>query len=177
MELILERIAKRKTYTVGRLYLAPLPTGEGQGESPQVESLLGESLLCSTIEPTWRDYARGQRRIPGRSAIPEGRYAVVISYSTERGQWLPVLLGGPDFNKQWPVIRIRDGESYFDTEGDILVGETREEGWLAESRSCLRRLKRLITDAKECGEPVHLTIKAPSGSQISKSPITKSLNH
>lgn len=171
MELILERIEKRKTYTVGRLYLAPLPTREGQVEG--LEGMEGlESLLCSTLEPTWRDYARGQRRIPGRSAIPEGRYAVVISYSQERGQWLPVLLGGPDFNRQWPAIRIRDGESFFDTEGDILVGETREEGWLAESRSCLRRLKRLITDAKERGEAVHLTVKAPSGSQI-----TKSLNH
>ena len=78
MELVLTRIAKRKTYTIGRLEI------EGAGEN---------LYFCDTLEPTWRDYAHGGRKIKGRSAIPEGRYAVVISWSPKFGAWLPILLG------------------------------------------------------------------------------------
>jgi len=39
--------------------------------------------------------------VKGRSAIPEGRYAVVISWSPKFEQWLPILLGGPEFNRKW----------------------------------------------------------------------------
>jgi hypothetical protein len=121
MELILERIAKRKTYTIGRLYEAPprpLPSREGsnysQGQTTAAEVSTplparegsGEGLLyfCDTLEPTWRDYAHGAYKVKGRSAIPEGRYAVVISWSPKFRQWLPILLGGPEFNKQWQGI-------------------------------------------------------------------------
>ena len=56
MELILERIAKKKTYTIGHLYIAEEPDGNNPG--------LGQPLtkglqICDTLEPTWRDYANG----------------------------------------------------------------------------------------------------------------------
>ena len=74
MELILERIAKRKTYTIGRLYIRRQVIDE---YLPGTEDL----YFCDTLEPTWRDYANGAYKVKGRSAIPEGRYAVVISWS------------------------------------------------------------------------------------------------
>lgn len=76
MELILlERIAKRKTYTIGRLYIQ---------RRVDDEYLAGtaDDYFCDTLEPTWRDYEHGAYKVKGRSAIPEGRYAVVISWST-----------------------------------------------------------------------------------------------
>ena len=88
MELILERIAKRKTYTIGHLYIRQQVMDEYQ---PGTE----DKYFCDTLEPTWRDYANGAYKVKGRSAIPEGRYAVVISWSPKFEQWLPILLGGP----------------------------------------------------------------------------------
>ena len=148
MELILERIAKRKTYTIGRLYIQ---------DSVDDEYLAGTKKIyfCDTLEPTWRDYAHGGRKIKGHSAIPEGRYAVVISYSPKFKQWLPILLGVPNFSG----IRIHAGNTAKDTEGCILVGENREVGKVLDSRKWLKGIKHKIVAAKERGEAVWITVE------------------
>ena len=152
MELILERIAKRKTYTIGHLYIQ---------KRVDDEYLAGteKQYLCDTLEPTWRDYANGAYKIKGKSAIPEGRYAVVISYSPKFKQWLPILLGGPEFNRKWQGIRIHAGNTAKDTEGCILVGKNREVGKVLDSRKWLYELKQRIVEAKDRGEAVWITIK------------------
>ena len=148
MELILERIAKRKAYTIGRLSIR---------QQVDDEYLAGyeNKYFCDTLEPTWRDYEHGAYKVKGRSAIPEGRYAVVISWSPKFKQWLPILLGGPDFNG----IRIHAGNTAKDTEGCILVGKNREVGKVLDSRKWLYELKQKIVEAKDRGEAVWLTIK------------------
>ena len=65
MELILERIAKRKTYTIGRLYIRRQVVDEYLPGT-------ADDYFCDTLEPTWRDYANGAYKVKGRSAIPEG---------------------------------------------------------------------------------------------------------
>ena len=152
MELILTRIAKRKTYTIGRLYIRETIVDE-------YSSGIADQYFCDTLEPTWRDYEHGAYKIKGRSAIPEGRYAVVISWSPKMKQWLPILLGGPDFNRKWQGIRIHAGNTAADTEGCILVGKNREVGKVLESRTWLMRLKDKIVEAKARGEGVWITIK------------------
>ena len=162
MELILERIAKRKTYTIGRLSLTPAPSPIERGDSkasPKGGGLEGASYFCDTLEPTWRDYKNGAYKVKGRSAIPEGRYAVVISWSPKFKQWLPILLGGPEFNKKWQGIRIHAGNTAKDTQGCILVGRNQLVGQLLESRKWLYELKQKIVEAKGRGEAVWLTIK------------------
>ena len=140
MELTLTRIAKRKDYTIGRL------------------SIDG-TFFCNTLEPTWRDSEHGAYKIKGRSAIPEGRYAVVISYSPKFQKWLPLLLGGPEFNKRWQGIRIHAGNTAKDTQGCILVGDNRIKGQVLDSNLWLHRLKRRITEAKARDEAIWLTIQ------------------
>ena len=160
MELILERIAKRKTYTIGRLYIAQEINDSDKEGHPGLRQPLTEGLqICDTLEPTWRDYEHGAYKVKGRSAIPEGRYAVVISYSPKFKQWLPILLGGPEFNKQWQGIRIHAGNTAKDTEGCILVGKNKLVGQVVDSRIWLHRLKQKIVEAKDRGEAVWLTIK------------------
>jgi hypothetical protein len=147
MELILTRIAKRKTYTIGRLAIR---------KEVNDEYLTGtaDEYFCDTLEPTWRDYAHGGRKIKGRSAIPEGRYAVVISWSPKMKAWLPILLGVPNFEG----IRIHAGNTAKDTQGCILVGRNQRVGEVLESRKWLYELKQKIVEAKKRGEPVWLTI-------------------
>lgn len=135
MELILKRIAKKKSYTIGRLYIET-------------------EYFCDTLEPTWRDYKHGARKIMGCSAIPEGRYAVVITWSAKLEAWLPLLLHVPNFEG----IRIHSGNTAQDTAGCILVGQNREVGKVLNSRTWLKKLKAKIVEAKENGEPVHITV-------------------
>ena len=148
MELILERIAKRKTYTIGRLSIVEEVIDE-------YSTGTAERYFCDTLEPTWRDYQNGAYKVKGRSAIPEGRYAVVISYSPKFEAWLPILLGVPKFSG----IRIHAGNCSEDTEGCILVGKNREVGKVLDSRIWLHRLKQKIVEAKGRGEAVWITVK------------------
>ena len=187
MELVLTRIAKRKTYTIGRLAIV---------ERIDDEYLAGERevYFCDTLEPTALELKtkvskEAVLRSPTKAqslkpfAIPEGRYAVVITYSPKFKQWLPVLLGGPDFNHLFKGIRIHAGNTAKDTQGCILVGRNpaiergktelastseREQGrpevnqlvgQVLESRKWLYELKMKIVEAKDRGEPVWLTIK------------------
>lgn len=80
MELILTRVCKNKDYTEGRIEIDGTP-------------------FCDTLEPTWRDVGWGHRgrKVEGRTAIPEGRYPVVITRSPRFGEWLPLLLHVPLF--------------------------------------------------------------------------------
>ena len=80
MEMTLTRTAKRKNYTIGALNI-------------------DDEYFCDTLEPTWRDLGPScpGHKIAGRTAIPEGRYPVVITWSPKFGQWLPLLLHVPLF--------------------------------------------------------------------------------
>ena len=148
MELVLTRIAKRKGYTIGKLAIR---------ETVDDAYLAGHKLayFCDTLEPTWRDYAHGGKKIKGCSAIPEGRYAVVISYSPKMKKWLPILLGVPMFSG----IRIHAGNTAKDTAGCILVGQNLKKGMVLNSNIWLHRLKQKIIEAKDRGEGVWITIR------------------
>ena len=163
MELVLTRIAKRKAYTIGKLYIV---------EKVDDEYLAGERevYFCDTLEPTALELKTTVSketvlRSPKKAAslkpfaIPEGRYAVVITWSPKFKMWLPILLGGPDFNHLFKGIRIHMGNTAKDTQGCILVGRNQIVGEVLESRKWLYELKQKIVEAKGMGEAVWLTIK------------------
>ena len=133
----MKRTARRKNYTLGRL--------EIDGKK-----------FCDTLEPTWRDIGWGRpgRKVKGRTAIPEGRYPVVITWSERQEQWLPLLLHVPQFDG----VRIAAGNTEADTQGDILVGIHVRQGRVYDSRLWLYRLKREIVAAKNRGEGVWIKI-------------------
>ena len=176
MELLLQRIAKRKDYTIGHLKTLPqpLPVREGSGQTQDNELSTplphregtGESLLCDTLEPpvlamkttvsqdaVLRSVEKARSLKP--FAIPEGRYAVVISYSPQFQKWLPILLGVPGFSG----IRMRAGSTAADTQGCLLVGQNKLVGQVVNSNIWLHRLKRKIVEAKDRGEAVWINIE------------------
>ena len=163
MELILERTAKRKDYTIGRLAIL-------KEEPEEYRTYTVEERLCDTLEPPVLEMKttvsqEAVLRSPEKAqslkpfAIPEGRYAVVITYSPKFGEWLPLLLGGPDFNRLFQGIRIHAGNTVKDTQGCILVGQNLKPGHVFNSRTWLHRLKQKIVEAKDRGEPVWLTVR------------------
>ena len=145
MELILKRIAKKPAYTIGKLYIAKPDGAPGE-------------YLCDTLEPTWRDYAHGGHKVKCRSAIPEGRYNVVITKSPKFRAWLPQIVGDREFNAKWQGVRIHAGNSERDTEGCILPGENKIPGHVVNSRRHLANLIARLTEAYSRGETVWLTI-------------------
>ena len=160
MELTLIRIAKRKTYTIGRLYISEEP------KSPPTGGDLEGAPFCDTLEPTALELKTNVSkdtvlRSPTKAqslkpfAIPEGRYAVVITWSPKFKQWLPLLLGVPKFEG----IRIHAGNTAKDTQGCILVGRNQIVGRVLESRKWLYELKQKIIEAKGRGEAVWITIR------------------
>ena len=133
MELILTRIARKAEYTIGRL-----------------EDENGKKL-CDTLEPIWRNYDGGELKIPKKSAIPEGTYRVVTTYSLRFRKYLPLLVGVPGFEG----VRIHSGNTSRDTEGCILVGQNLQVGKVLWSRITLEKLMKLIENEKE----IYLIIK------------------
>ena len=124
------------------------------------------AYFCDTLEPTALELKttvskEAVLRSPKKAAslkpfaIPEGRYAVVISWSPKMKKWLPILLGVPMFSG----IRIHAGNTARDTAGCILVGQNLKKGMVLNSNIWLHRLKQKIVEAKDRDEAVWITIR------------------
>ena len=113
---------------------------------------------CFTLEDARREVA-GQPvkdwKIPGQTAIPQGTYAVVITYSNRFKRDLPLLVDVPGFSG----VRIHPGNTAEDTEGCILVGKAKGTDSVTESRAAYAVLHTKIESALDYGETVTLEIK------------------
>lgn len=145
-EMELVRIAKQKTYTIGHLYIEEERNKAGH---PVFRK------LCDTLEPTWRNYAKGERKVMGKSAIPEGRYLVELAPSDKFRMWLPAVLFVPHFRG----IRIHAGNTATDTEGCILVGLNTVKGEVRESRKYLEALMAQLWPRRNASQKLWLTVK------------------
>ena len=94
------------------------------------------SLLGYTLEDTDRglranmalsEIKRLKRK--GVTAIPRGRYQIVIDYSPRFDAFLPHLLDVPGFEG----IRIHPGNEATDVEGCIALGVSRSKDWISSS--------------------------------------------
>lgn len=155
MELTLKRIALRSEYTIGKLYV--------DGE-----------YVCDTIEDTVRDldkdgkFANGEVKIPGKTAIPYGRYEVTMkvrspkysnfskySWAKKYDGYLPRLLNVPHFDG----VLIHVGNSALDSEACVLVGENKVVGKVINSVNTFRRLMDdYLVPAKKRNERIFMVI-------------------
>lgn len=106
---------------------------------------------CYTCEDVTRP---GQEKVPGKTAIPEGRYRVVVTHSQRFGCLLPLLLDVPGFTG----IRIHTGNTAADTEGCILPGLGMLPDRVTESRKAFEPLFSKIQAALASGEDVWIEI-------------------
>lgn len=137
MELLLERRYLKEAYTIGCL------------------SVDG-TRFCDTLEDRVRDL-RLEPKVPGKTAIPAGRYEVVVCHSPRFGRLLPRLLDVPGFTG----VLIHRGNAAADTSGCILVGENREPGRVVHSIPYELRLTALLQKAQQRGEKIFLTVTQP----------------
>lgn len=152
MELFLKRKYFRPDYTIGHLYLMGEATGGRRSPG---------AYLCDTLEPASRGLtARSSLQTiraakqAGTTAIPTGRYRVLITRSARFGRWLPLLLGVPGYEG----IRIHAGNTPRHTRGCILPGMNRRRGYVLDSTQQLQRIMRLVEAAIDRGETVWISV-------------------
>lgn len=108
-------------------------------------STIGEMTIdgkfeCYTLEDKERDV-----KIKCETAIPKGTYKVIINQSNRFKKLMPLLLNVPNFEG----VRIHPGNSNHDTEGCILVGQSRSVDYITKSRKAYEILFAKMKLAKE----------------------------
>ena len=142
MNIILNRIAKKAKYTIGKLYI-------------------NDQYFCDTLEDTDRGLTQsmteqqiGSKKVYGETAIPTGTYRIIISYSNKFKKQMPLLLNVPGF----AGIRIHSGNTEKDSLGCILVGKNKSVGKVLESRNTYSKLFSILQEANK-KETIKITIK------------------
>jgi Family of unknown function (DUF5675) len=113
------------------------------------ESTIGILLVngkhqCYTLEDTDRKLEiAGNKKIYGETAIPRGKYEVVINYSNRFLKRLPLLLRVPQFEG----IRFHAGNTADDTHGCILVGQLKGIDSIHKSKEAMDELMAILTKA------------------------------
>jgi hypothetical protein len=136
MQITVNRLYRRPTYTIGKLYI------DG-------------SYFCDTLEDTVRNIRpEGTGKIYGKTAIPAGTYRVQMTYSPKFKRKLPLLIDVPNFTG----VRIHAGNTAADTDGCVLVGRNRAVGMVLDSRKTETELTKKITAAIEHGDDVYIIL-------------------
>ena len=185
MEIVVKRIAKKETYTIGRLYLLAdgdvkrkVLSGKTAGDkrsfvhSFDLEKLSKESYFCDTLEPTWRNL-KGVELKPeeenARFSRESGKVARKIPGHTAipEGSYRVLITKSRRFKKWLPYvqgvpgfegIRIHAGNYPDDTQGCILVGENKLKGMVVNSCIWLHRLMKRMEEARDKDESIWITI-------------------
>lgn len=142
MELLLKRIARRETYTIGKMYI------DGK-------------YFCDTCEDKDRGLMQSlplsvnvAKKKKGATAIPTGRYRVTLDVQSPRfskmaqykfcNGYVPRILNVPAFDG----VCIHIGNTAKDTEGCPLVGENKAVGKVLNSTATFRKFYDELKKAK-----------------------------
>lgn len=107
---------------------------------------------CYTCEDVIRPDGE---KVPGQTAIPAGRYQVIITDSPRFKRRLPILLDVPGFTG----IRIHSGNTDRDTEGCILPGRGFTPAGVTQSVLAFDVLFARIDSALIVGEEVWIEVR------------------
>lgn len=154
MDIVVNRIAKKSDYTIGKLYIDGV-------------------YFCDTIEDTDRDLTQdmpiseiSRKKIAGKTAIPSGtynldmntispRFSKISFYKNLCNGRVPRLLNVPGF----AGVLIHVGNTAKDSEGCILVGKNKVVGQVVESRDTFKKLYDKLISAHKSGQSITIQIK------------------
>lgn len=143
MKILVKRIAKRDTYTIGKMYL------DGK-------------YFCDTLEDTDRNLKQTDSissikkvKVPNKTAIPTGTYELIVNMSPKFKRRLPRLLNVPGFDG----ILIHRGNSDRETSGCLLVGENKIVGKVINSTKYETKLVSILTERQNKGEAIEIEVQ------------------
>jgi len=106
-------------------------------------------FFCDTMEDQERDV-----KIAGKTAIPKGKYKVIINQSVRFRKMMPLLINVPNYSG----VRIHSGNTAEDTEGCILVGMKFKYGFISKSRETFKALMEVLNEAVVAQDPIIIEI-------------------
>jgi hypothetical protein len=143
VELLLNRIALKEKYTIGKLFVNGV-------------------YWCDSIEDKNRDLNKdgdlsdeGEFKVMHKTAIPYGRYKVIVNMSNRFKRYLPLLLNVPEFEG----IRIHNGLDENSSSGCIILGENKEKGKVLNSKFWMDKLTKYLLEQQKIGCDIYITIK------------------
>lgn len=113
------------------------------------------NYICDVIEDKVRVLNRERDKVLGRTAIPAGKYRVVLDYSNRFGKIMPHLLDVPYFKG----IRIHKGNSANDSSGCLIVCYYDKNGWGINSAKAYGLVYDVINKSINSGKNVFIDIK------------------
>lgn len=139
MKLLLKRIAKRDTYTIGKLYI-------------------DDKYFADTLEDPDRGLTNSMSReqiakikVYGETAIPTGIYNIdmnTVSAKFKNRSWASPYKGKIPRLKNVPGyegVLIHPGTTSKDTLGCILVGKNTSKGMITQSQATFHQLMSILT--------------------------------
>lgn len=143
MEIRVNRIARKDGYTIGRLFI-------------------NNEYFCDTLEDTDRGLKDTMqvneilaKKVKAQTAIPTGKYDVILTFSPRFKRVLPLLLNVPGYQ----YIRVHNGNRPDSTEGCLLVGENKAKGQVINSRATLEKLMSILLECEKRKEKVTILIE------------------
>lgn len=106
---------------------------------------------CYVLEDVIRPVGE---KVFGKTAIPFGTYKLTIDYSPKYARPMLHVLDVPHFQG----IRIHSGNVADDTEGCLLVGRTRRQNWVGESKLALAPLFQKVKVAMDTGDEITIEV-------------------
>ena len=150
MELKIERRWKKSAYTIGNFYI------DG-------------AKLCNSLEDTDRGLVStmptgiiNSKKVYGKTAIPTGRYRVILSVSLKNRPWAKKYQGlTPEILKvkSYSGVRIHPLNTAEQSLGCPGIGDNTEVGKITNSTKRYYELMEKLFPAWEKGEEVWLTIE------------------
>lgn len=142
LNILVERKWKKQDYTIGKMFV--------DGD-----------FLCNTLEDTDRGLKSSmspseiaKKKVYGQTAIPTGKYQVVLAWSNKFKKQMPLITRVPGYSG----VLIHTGNTNKDTLGCILVGKNDVVGRVSNSRYWFGILYPKIKEAIARGNKVWITI-------------------
>lgn len=153
MEIKVKRIARRDTYTIGKMYVDGAYVCDTLEDKDRgLTSMMSVAQICGV-------------KIKGETAIPTGRYLVDMKTVSPRfggrAQYLfckgrlPRLCNTPGYQG----VLIHCGNTAKDTDGCILVGLNKAVGQVLNSTATFRKVYTMLKAADERCEQIWITIE------------------
>ena len=111
--------------------------------------------LAETLEDTDRHLEAGGVKVPGKTAIPRGRYRMRLSISARFRKVMPEIYPVPGFSG----VRAHGGNTEANTEGCPLLGAVREATRISNCAGVNQRLINLMEAAEARGEEIWLDVR------------------
>ena len=115
------------------------------------ELFIDNNFFCYTLEDKVR--AETEAKVYGQTAIPKGKYEVIINYSNRFKQQMPLLLNVKGFEG----IRIHKGNTDVDTHGCLLLGKSKSKDFIGLSNLAYNEFMMMLKKATK-GEKITIEI-------------------